>query len=182
MERSLEASTTIGVSFGRVRRVLLADPAVVFGDAETVDDRRSRRFCAELAVGLGGGAEVHQQVTVQLGATRSVGSDLLVPLMWQPRGRQRWLPSFRGALCASPDRRGTRLRMQGTYTVPLGVVGRLGDDVIGHRLARRSLGDLVDEFGRRVASEVRRTVGPVARNRDLETIDLRGAHPEIYVG
>jgi hypothetical protein len=182
MERSLEASTAISVAFGRVRKVLLADPGVVFGDTETVDDRRARRFGADLAVGLGGGAAVHQQVTLQLGAPRSVGSDLVVPLAWHPRGRQRWLPSFRGVLCASPDRMGTRLRVQGTYSVPLGVVGRLGDDVIGHRLARRSLGDLVDEFGRRVVSEVRRTVGRVDRSRDLETIDLREGRSEIYMG
>ena len=182
MERSLEASTAISVAFGRVRKVLLADPGVVFGDTETIDDRRARRFRADLAIGLGGGAEVHQQVMLQLGAPRSVGAELVVPLTWHPRGRQRWLPSFRGVLCASPDRRGTRLRVQGTYSVPLGVVGRLGDDVLGHRLARRSLGDLVEELGRRLVSEVRRTVGPVERPRDLEAIDLRGGHPEIYVG
>ena len=182
MERSLEASTAISIAFGRARKVLLADPGVVFGDTETVDDRRARRFSADLAIGLGGGAEVRQQVTLQLGAPRSAGTELLVPLTWHPRGRQRWLPSFRGVLSASPDRRGTRLRVQGTYAVPLGVVGRLGDDVVGHRLARRSLGGLVDEFGRRLVSEVRRTLGPVDRPRDLDAIDLRGGHPEIFVG
>jgi hypothetical protein len=182
MERSLEASTAVSVAFGRARKVLLADPGVVFGDSDTVDDRRARRFRSDLAVGLGGGACVHQQVTLQLGAPRSVGTELLLPLSWHPRGRQRWLPSFRGVLCASPDRRGTRLRMQGTYSVPLGVFGRLGNDVVGHRFARRSLGDLVDEFGRRLGAEVRRTVGSTEWARDLETIDLREGRSEIYVG
>ena len=50
MERSVEASTTIGVVDARVREVLLDDPVVMFRETRVVDDSRAeigRASCRE---------------------------------------------------------------------------------------------------------------------------------------
>ena len=183
MERSIEASTTIRVAFARGREVLLDDPGALFTETQTADERRERRFSSDLGVDLGAGASVHQDVTVQLGVPRSIDDGLVLPLTWRATGREDWLPTFTGELEVSGARQGTRLRLNGTYTVPLGMVGRFGDGVLGRRLARRSLGALVERLASRLESEVQARLDSVDWRPAPRRIDLREqGHSEIYIG
>ena len=73
-------------------------------------------------------------------------------------GHERWLPEFDGELevtVASGE--GATLRLHGFYTVPMGHIGRFGDGVIGHRLARRALTRFLDDVAARLDREVRAT-------------------------
>ena len=180
MERLIEASTTIRVAFARAREVLLDDPGVVFSDAYTVQDRRAKRFRSELRVDLGVGTSVQQEVTLQVGVARSTETGIVLPLQWRPTGRARLVPVFKGELGASEARTGTELRLNGTYSVPLGVFGRFGDGVIGRQLARRSLGALVERLGWRLESEVERRLDSVG-HRGPGALHDHG-RSEIYVG
>jgi hypothetical protein len=180
MERFIEASATAQVAFARARKVLLDDPGVVFSETNAVEDRRAKRFRSELSVDLGVGTSVHQEVSLQLGVARTANNGIVLPLVWRPTGRQRLVPIFKGELKASEVRTGTELRLYGTYTVPLGILGRFGDRVVGGRLARRSIAALAERLAWRLESEV---------DRRLDSVDYRehGAlhnheHPEIYVG
>jgi hypothetical protein len=182
MNRPVEASTNIGVAFARARKVLQADPGAVFTDRYTNDERRARRFRSDVSVPLGGGASMHQEVTIQLGIAQSTEPAYVQPLTWHASDRERFLPAFDGALELSQVREGTRLRIVGSYTVPLGVAGRFGDGVIGHRLARRSLEVLVEWFGRRLENEVLRQLETADGHlRRLPPIDGHD-HSELYVG
>jgi hypothetical protein len=183
MERSIEASTTIRVAFARAREVLLDDPGAVFSEAHTVDERRERRFSMDMGVDLGAGASVHQAVTLQLGAPRSVDHGLVLPMSWRADGREQMLPTFEGELETSEARPGTRLRLTGTYTVPLGVVGRFGDGVLGRRLARRSLNALVQRLASRLESQVQARIDSVGWRPAPHPDSFREQdHSEIYVG
>lgn len=183
MERSIEASTTIPVALARAREVLLDDPGAVFNEAHTVGERRARRFRLELSVDLGAGASVHQEVTLQLGVARSTENGLVLPLTWQATGRERLFPTFKGELEASEARTGTGLRLKGAYTVPLSVVGRFGNGVVGRRLARRSLGALVEQLAWRLESEVERRLDSVGGHREPNAVALHEReHSEIYIG
>jgi hypothetical protein len=183
MERSVEASTTVPVAYARARKLLLDDPGVVFSDTVSVGDQRARRFQEELSVNVGAGASLHQEVALQLGAPRSTKGELVLPVAWQATGRTEMLPSFKGSLHISEHRAGTGLRVSGTYTIPLGIVGRFGDGVVGRRLARRSLASLAERLARRLKVEVERQVRtgvPLRRPRSIERPE--GVHSEIYLG
>jgi hypothetical protein len=182
MEQPIEASTTSRVPFARACEVLLDDPGAVFSESQTDRQRSATRFRTELSVDLGAGASVHQKVTLHEGVPRPTVTGLVLPVTWQATGRDRLLPTFSGALQVSERSRETGLRLDGTYTVPLGAVGRFGNGVVGRRLARRSLNTLVELLASRLESEVARRDslgGP--RESPALVFDVQD-HPEIYIG
>jgi len=183
MERSIDASTTVRVPLARAREVLLDDPFAVLSETQTADERRERIFQMDLGLDLGAGASVHQNVSVQLGIPKPVDDGLVLPLAWRATGREEWLPAFTGELSASEARHGTRLRLSGMYTVPLGVVGKFGDGVLGRRLARSSLRALVERLAGHLESEVQARLNAVGWRPAPRPVDLREhGHSEIYIG
>jgi hypothetical protein len=144
------------VTFAQAREVVLDDPGALFSDAFVVDERHHPRLPTDLSVNLGAGASVHQEVILQLGVARSAETEVVVPVAWQAAGRERLFPTFNGELQAFEAHEGTRLRLTGTCTVPLGAIGRVGDVVVGRRLARRSLDDLLERLARRIEAEAAR--------------------------
>ena len=156
MERTIEAATTVRATLPRVRDVLVTDPGSVLLETCTEDQRRSRTFPVDLVVEIGGGASIHQQVSVRLGVAKAADQGVELPVRWTSTGRQQLYPMFDGRLEAIATRGGTELRLTGTYEVPLGAFGRFGDGVAGHRLARRSAQVLLTEIGLRLVREVSR--------------------------
>jgi hypothetical protein len=183
VQRAIEAATTTRVAFERAGEVVLDDAGVVFSDERTDDERHSRDVRTELTVDLGSGASVHQVVRVQLDDPRFNGTGVVLPLRWRATGRQRLLPAFHGALEVTAARRGTRLRLKGAYTIPVGVVGRFGDAVGGRRVARRSLSVLVGRLAGRLETEVERRRDSLGWQPDSNAVTIREqVHPEIYIG
>jgi hypothetical protein len=173
MHRTIEATGSSRVAFGRAEKVLLDDPGAVFGDARSIEGKRDRRFHTDLSVDIGAGASVHQMVDVQLGVPKPVAGGFVFAVQWEATGRELLLPTFRGELALLAGAPGVRLRLHGTYSVPLGAVGKFGDGVIGHRLARRSLVSVLDRLTRRLESEVRRRSGSTRWAPELQPVDLR---------
>jgi len=66
---------------------------------------------------------------------------------WQPSGEGPY-PTFSGTMnvYAEPDPRQSRLEIDGTYDSPGGAIGRIFDALIGRRMARASLADLVERI------------------------------------
>jgi hypothetical protein len=176
-EHAIEVSTTIRTALARAREVLADDPGLVLSDAPTAEERRTRRFVIDLQVDLGAGTSVHQTAAVKLGRVRENESGIVFDIEWDSTGHEHLFPHFAGHVAASAHPSGTRLRVGGVYTVPLGTLGRFGDALAGRRLARRSLEVLVEHMARRLDEEV---------VRRLET-SHRGArgepdHSEVYLG
>ena len=182
MERPVEGCTTIGVAFARARKVLQTDPGAVLTDTYTTEEHRARRFRANVSVALGAGASMQHEVTVQLKSGQHTEPVYVQPLTWQANGHERLLPTFDGALELSEVRGGTQLRLVGSYTVPLGAVGRFGDGVIGHRLARQSVETVVEEWGRRLENEVLRRLERPGYLRRRDTTGDGSERSELYVG
>jgi hypothetical protein len=156
MQRPIEVATPVPVAFARARDVLLDDLGAVFGEAFTVDGQNRSRIPAELSVDLGAGASLHQDVRVQLGVAQSTVTGVIVPVAWHASGRERLFPTFKGELAAFEAHTGTLLRLDGTYSVPFGVIGRIGNGVVGWRLARRSLVALLERLAGRLEAEAER--------------------------
>jgi hypothetical protein len=183
MRRAVEAATTTRAAFERVREVVLADPGVVFSDARTADQRCPRDFRTELTIDLGSGASVHQEVRLELDDPQLHDAGVVLPVRWRATGRDRVLPAFDGALEVTAVRPGTSLRLKGTYTIPMGVVGRFGDAVGGGRVARSSLSALVERLAQRLETEVERRRDSAGWHRESNAVTMREQeHPEIYIG
>jgi hypothetical protein len=182
MEQTVEVFATVGAAPGRVREVLIDDPGSVVAARCTPEERRSHQFHTELAVELGAGTSAHQAVTIHVGAPR--GTDALtLPLKWEAAGREHLFPTFEGELEAVPDRAGTRLRLAGRYTVPLGLLGKVGEGLTGHRVAARSLTHYLEDVARRLDAEVDRRVSSVSSHPAPAPDSLRDKEgPEHYLG
>jgi hypothetical protein len=176
VKRDIEASTTIQIPIEQATEVLvddlrriLADPAN--GDRPDAghagdrhaDGERSDHLTSMLVVGLGASGSVSKEVEVDVGNASSGDGVTTVPLHWHTSGRDRLFPSFDGVLEASAEALGASLlTVRGTYTVPLGPVGRFGDGVIGRRLARQSLAAFVEGLARRLDGEAHRRAAAVS--------------------
>lgn len=154
MEQAIEAAVGLRAPLGRVRPVLVEDPGVVVSGAPTKEERRARRFVTTLAVDLGAGSRAEQEVSVHVGLPVSTSDEVVLPVEWTPTGHRHVLPTFVGELVARSERPGTQLELRGRYRVPLGVIGRVGDAVAGHRLAKKVLVAYVESIGARLQDEV----------------------------
>jgi hypothetical protein len=155
MQRFVEVSTPVRAPLGLARDVLGAEPTCLFADGVSQDHRRRREVRAELAVELGSGAAVSQEVLVAIGTARpGDDGDLSLPVSWRPVGHRRVLPGFTGEITVAVDGDGsTRLGLAGTYDVPLGHVGRFGDGLVGRRVALGTLTALVESAAARLDAE-----------------------------
>lgn len=184
MKGSIQATTMIGLTFAQARQALLDDPATVLGKGSTVQGTCLATFSMDLDVDLGSGASVHQEVTVQIGAPGSTDESMLVlPMKWRASEREHLLPVFDGTLDLSEAPLGTQIRLGGTYTVPLGLLGRFGDGVLGRRLARLSIGALVERVAARLESEANARLGLDRPPHERRRIALREEqHAQIDLG
>ena len=180
MQRPIEVSSWIGAEFAHVGEVLADDPGAAFREAATAGAQQPTRTA--LSVDLGAGASVHQEVLVHLGAGQTRESVLVLPVAWQATGRKRLFPTFTGELEACEAGDGTRLRLYGAYTVPLGVIGLVGNGVVGWPLARRSLDALLARLGRQLDTEVDRRRRSVTEGSTPDPVASMWEHSEIYIG
>lgn len=184
MERIVEASASVNASMAAAQSLLRSAPESVLGDAESGGEPGRRTFRASVPAQLGAGSTVEQAVSVVMGPLRTAKSKgdgageatvTTATFEWGPTGGDRLLPSFSGELSLVPaDGHGSRLTLRGAYQPPLGPVGRFGDSVIGHRVARHSVAMFVERLAERIDREALRratpataTATPTPYNEDL---------------
>lgn len=182
MKRTIEVSTPIRVTFTQARDVLLNDPGAVLSEPSTVGERDATRFRSELSVDVGAGASMHQEVIVELGVSHSTETRFVMPVAWHAGRRERLFPRFNGELELSESAGGVLLRLNGVYTVPLGAIGRVGDAVVGWRLAPRSLCELLERLAWRLESEVERRVDRARPSPPDLVAPTEWERSEIYIG
>ena len=163
MRRSIDATTTIRSPLEQACQVLIEDPGTVLSGACSREARRQRRFPVMLAVAVGGGSALQQEVVIEVAAGHRSDDGFTLPLRWRPSGHERLVPSFDGELVLSGDPLRPQLTLRGTYDVPLGMLGRFGDGLAGRRLARRSLHDHLEQVAQRLDHEVDRRSASVSR-------------------
>ena len=178
MERQLQASANVRAPLTVAADLLRTDPGAVFVDgATTQDQRRARRFAVPVGAAVGSGTAVEQLVELEVGMVSVDGGTATVPVRWEPAGRQRLLPTFVGELVLRAEGSGrTDVELHGSYRVPLGpVVGRFGDTLVGRRIARQSLADLLARAARRLDEVVDRRRDDRSRSAPCHP-DLRDHH------
>lgn len=174
MQRAIEASTAIRAPLVRASEVLDDDPARLFSHHVDVEQRRAREVPAEMITVIGSSAALQQDVVVQLGRPTRTDTSVTMPLSWKPSGHELLLPDFEGELVVEVDPDGnTHLIVRGSYHVPLGTIGGFGDTLVGRRVARRSVGALVEEMAARLDAEVDRRTERIPWHPAPYPVDLR---------
>lgn len=163
MKRQVEVSASVRAPLERVSDILATEPGAVFAETSTPDERRARSFRTALRVEVGSGTAVVQEVAVVVGLARATGDSCVVPVDWRAVGRTRLVPTFEGALEVTREGAGAALRLHGTYTLRLGLLGRMGERAGGRRVAARSLAAFVEALATRLDAEARRRAQSVPR-------------------
>ena len=100
-------------------------------------------------VGVGPlGPRPGRRVVVRLGEPVRFPSMVSLPLTWEPVGRHGLLPRLDADLeLGALGGERTQLAISARYRPPLGVVGRVVDRVLLHRVAEATLKDFLDRLG-----------------------------------
>lgn len=180
--RSIQATTEIPVAFERALSVVTESPGLVFTGRPRAS--WSEVTLAELHVDVPGGTSLRQEVMVHLPQVSGTADRAVGRLSWEPAGHGTLIPDFEGTLELVDCDAGTEITVAGTYHPPAGVFGAVGDGLVGHRIARQSLTNLVVEMGERVRVEAhqraeRHGPGPTPCAPDLRATPHR---PESWIG
>lgn len=181
MKRHIEATATLRAPTERAADVIRTDPGSVFAERCSAEDRKARRFHTSLHVDVDGGG-LHQEIVVESGLPDATEDHVVLPVRWRPTTHARLFPTFDGALELHGDGLHTRVVLRGSYSVPLGVAGRVGDRVGGYRAAHQSLTSFIQEVARRLDGEVDRRMESVSFRPASYHLDLREAGPESSKG
>jgi hypothetical protein len=122
----------------------------VAADAEA----RGERLLAE--VGFGRPAyRLAKKVEVELGDLMRFPSKTVLPMAWRPAGGESLFPSLEADIevaALGPNR--TQLSVSARYRPPLGVIGKVIDRALLHRVAEATLKDFLDRAGEAIRALV----------------------------
>lgn len=180
MEHAIEASVRLTEPLRHVRAALTEEPGILVAADIAAGGRGRERFDGALAIELQGGTKVQQALVGELGPSVWTDDVLVLPVEWKPASHEHLLPTFVGEFECTADHPGCRLVLRGSYTVPLGPAGAVGDHLAGRRVAQRVLDDHLVLVAKRLDEAARRT-GAAARERSPAGSD-EGPGPENYIG
>jgi len=137
----------------RVEETLLREPETWLGAIAQLADRRRDQLLAD--VGIGELVRIERSVAITLGAPVRGTTKTVIPLSWRATGATANLfPTMEADIEVAPlDPRTTQLAISARYVPPLGLVGRMLDRAILHRIAEATLKDFLDH----VAEAIRDT-------------------------
>lgn len=171
MDRWISARTPLVASAEQATTLLMDDSEALIPASRP---GTSAAMVIDLSVAVGGGSAIRQDVEVALGAPRSAEGEAWVPISWEPTSHARMLPSFDGALGVVNDGGGrTELSITGTYHVPLGIVGRFGDGVVGRRVAQQSLRVLLQRIAQHIDERIAEQLAHAGWKPAPYPVDLR---------
>jgi hypothetical protein len=135
-----------------VDRELTRDPGSwlpgLAGDARAEGERRMAE------VGFGRGVRIEREVAVEVGLPAGIGAKRLLPIRWHPTGAA-LLPALDGELEVAPvGAHRTQLSMTASYTPPFGLLGRVADRALMHRVAEATVKDFVDRVAEGLKSRL----------------------------
>lgn len=137
-----------------VERALTDDPEVWLGAIAQRANHRGDELLAD--VGVGERRRLERTVQVRLGRSIRAATKTVVPFSWEPIGSAHGLfPTLDADLEIAPlGPAATQLAISARYAPPLGVVGRMLDRAVMHRVAEATIKDFLDQVGDAVAAVV----------------------------
>ena len=92
-----------------------------------------------------------RRIEVELGALRPMSGVTLLPIRWKAASHAGLFPALDGQLEIAPiGKTTTQLSLSATYEPPLGLVGKIADRALMHRVAEITVKDFLDRIGERL--------------------------------
>jgi CBS domain-containing protein len=147
-------------------------------------DRHETAVDGSLLVDLPGelaGIDMAKQVRVRTGVAHRSGSRLLIPIEWRAEPARLMFPAFEGQLeLEQQSSAHVQLSLVGSYRVPLGPVGGLADTAGLHRVAERTVEQVLQGVARELSASASETPGPrFARRWPLRVRDVMTPDPLV---
>ena len=144
--------------YERVEAALLSDPGTwIPGVARAADDV-GEQLLSDVGFAVTGGHRVDKRVEISFGQPVRAFGQARLPMSWSATGPARLFPSFEADLeiaALGPAR--TQISISGRYRPPIGVVGRVFDRALLHRVAEATVKDFLDRVGETVSARVHAT-------------------------
>ena len=132
----------------------LADDAGVSGEARLAD------------VGFGRAVRVDRKVLVEVGTPIRDENRTLVPLRWRSESSEALFPALDGEIEVAPvGASTTQLSMTARYAPPFGLLGRVADRALLHRVAEATVRDFVENVATVVRDRLARDAARGSRER-----------------
>jgi hypothetical protein len=107
------------------------------------------KMLSELGFEIGKG-RIEKRIEVTVGSPRHTTGATLVPIRWRAASAAWLFPALDGQLeIASLGKANTQLGLSASYEPPLGLVGRIADRALLHRVAEVTIKDFLESVGRR---------------------------------
>ena len=127
---------------------------------------------ADLRAELPGGGSVSRSARVGFGPLMEEDGAVVLPVWWEDAEHPNLFPTFDGGLELQADGPRTALRLVGSYQPPLGLLGRFGDGLAGHRIVMASINTFLADVARLVTAAAT-VCGQDDSRSDMETAQRR---------
>jgi hypothetical protein len=105
------------------------------------------RLLSELGFAVGK-RRMARRIEVELGALRPMSAVTLLPIRWRAASHAGLFPALDGQLeIASIGNTITQIGISATYEPPLGLLGKIADRALMHRVAEITVKDFLDRVG-----------------------------------
>jgi hypothetical protein len=140
--------------FEEVERALLSGPEDWVPGLASEAEARGKQLLAEVGFGLEG-RRLEKQVEIEVGQPVRFPTKTVLPMSWRPTGTQVLFPLFEADIEVAALGLGqTQLSVSARYRPPLGVVGRVIDRAVMHRVAEATVKDFLDRAADALAGTV----------------------------
>ena len=113
-----------------------------------------QRLLSELGFEVGK-RRMARRIEVELGALRPMGGVTLLPIRWRAASHAGLFPGLDGQLEIAPiGKTTTQLCLSASYEPPFGLLGKIADRALMHRVAELTVKDFLDRIGNRLQASV----------------------------
>ena len=145
----VRAFIELAAPFEQVEAALTLDGRDWLPGLATTAEGGGQRRMAE--VGFGSAVRVGRSVLVTVGRPARVESKTLLPISWRPASGEAMLPPMDAEIEVAPmGSRTTQIAMTAHYTPPFGLLGRVADRALMHRVAEATIKDFVERVADRL--------------------------------
>lgn len=108
------------------------------------------KLLSELGLDLGK-RRIGRRIKVDIGAPKTNAGLLFLPIRWQAATETGFFPTLDGELeVAALGSARTHLGLSANYQPPLGLIGKIADRALFHRIAEVTIKDFLDRIGQRL--------------------------------